>query len=144
MSCGIRTDALAKVLVDTSVWIEFFRKKEPYHRVVSELMDNDSICCLGIVVAELLQGAKSEKELNTIKDFLHVFDFLPEAVESWEKAGELSFLLHGKGRAAGLSDCYIAVAVQAADVRLFTLDKHFSVIRKEIGLNLYGVGASDT
>jgi len=128
---------LAEVLVDTSVWIEFFRKKEPYYSTVSDLMDKDSICCLGIVVAELLQGAKSEKELNTIKSFLHVFDFLPEAAEIWEKAGELSFSLLRKGRAVGLSDCYIAVAVQAADVRLFTLDKHFSVIRKEIGLSLY-------
>lgn len=137
MSCDIRTDALHKVLVDTSVWIEFFRKKEPYYSVVSELMDNDSICCLGIVVAELLQGAKSEKELNTIKDFLHVFDFLPEAVESWEKAGELSFSLQRKGKSTGLSDWYIAVAAQAAEVRLFTLDKHFSVIGKEISLNLY-------
>jgi hypothetical protein len=139
MSCGIRTGALADVLVDTSVWIEFFRKKEPYYSIVSDLMDNDSICCLGIVVAELLQGAKSDKELNTIKAFLHVFDFLPEAVGSWEKAGELSFSLQRKGKAAGLSDCYIAVAVQAADVRLFTLDKHFSVISKETGLSLYKV-----
>jgi predicted nucleic acid-binding protein len=139
MSCGIRTDALADVLVDTSVWIEFFRKKEPYYSIVSDLMDNDSICCLGIVVAELLQGAKSEKELNTIKAFLHVFDFLPEAVEFWGKAGELSFSLRRKGRTAGLSDCYIAVAVQAADVQLFTLDKHFSGISKETGLRLYEV-----
>jgi predicted nucleic acid-binding protein len=23
--------ALAKVLLDTSIWIEFFRKREPYH-----------------------------------------------------------------------------------------------------------------
>jgi len=31
---------LDKILVDTSVWIEFFKKKEPWHRVVSGLIDD--------------------------------------------------------------------------------------------------------
>lgn len=137
MTCGIRTGALDKVLVDTSVWIEFFRKKEPYYRVVSELMDDDRICCLGIVLAELLQGAKSEKELSTLKEFLHVFDFLPETAALWETAGELSFSLQRKGRTAGLSDCYIAVAAQSARVAIYSLDRHFSVIGKETDMKLY-------
>lgn len=128
---------MVKVLVDTSVWIEFFRKKEPYYHVVSELMDDDRICCLGIVLAELLQGAKSEKELSTLKEFLHVFDFLPETPGLWEKAGELSFLLQRKGRTAGLSDCYIAAAAQVSKVAIYSLDRHFSVISKETGVNLY-------
>ena len=126
-----------KVLVDTSAWIEFFRKKEPYYRVVLELIDNDVVCCMGIVLAELLQGAKSEKELNTIKEFLHVFDFLPESVKSWEKAGELSYALKQKGKAVGLSDCYIAVLTRSSSVKLLTLDKQFGVLKKEIELKLY-------
>lgn len=126
-----------KILVDTSAWIEFFRKKEPYYSVVLELLDNDMVCCMGIVLAELLQGAKSEKELNTIKEFLHVFDFLPESVKSWEKAGELSYALKQKGKAIGLSDCYIAVLTRSSNVRLLTLDKHFDVLKKEIELKLY-------
>jgi predicted nucleic acid-binding protein len=128
---------LDRVLVDTSVWIEFFRKKEPYYNTVSELMEHDSVCCAGIVFAELLQGSKSEKELNTIKEFLHVFDFLPETRELWATAGELSFALQRKGKSMGLSDCYIASVTQAAGVRLFTLDKHFTVIQKETGLELF-------
>jgi hypothetical protein len=128
---------LDKILVDTSAWIEFFRKKEPYYSVVLELLDNDMVCCMGIVLAELLQGAKSEKELNTIKEFLHVFDFLPESVKSWEKAGELSYALKQKGKAIGLSDCYIAVLTRSSNVRLLTLDKHFDVLKKEIELKLY-------
>ncbi len=128
---------MAKVLVDTSAWIEFFRKRDPYYHVVSELMDDDRICCLGIVLAELLQGAKSEKELSTLKEFLHVFDFLPETPELWEKAGELSFSLQRKGRASGLSDCYIAVAAQASEAAIYTLDRHFSAIGRETAIHLY-------
>lgn len=128
-----------KVLVDTSVWIEFFRKKDPYYGIVLELMDDDRICCIGLIFAELMQGAKSEKELNTIKEFLHVFDFLPESIDIWEDAGELSFVLQRKGVTVGLSDCYISVITKSANTTLLTLDKHFSAIQKETVLNLYRV-----
>ncbi|MFN3530928.1 MAG: PIN domain-containing protein [Candidatus Brocadia sp.] len=126
-----------KVLVDTSAWIEFFRKKDPYYRVVLELIDNARICCVGIVFAELLQGAKSQKEFNVLKEFLYVFDFLPETTEMWRKAGELSYLLRQKGKTVGLSDCYISVIASSNNVKLLTLDRHFAVIGKENGLNLY-------
>ncbi len=126
-----------RVLVDTSVWIEFFRKNEPWYSAVSDLMEREEVCCIGIVLAELMQGAKSEKELGTIREFLHVFDFLPEAGELWASAGELAFTLRRKGKAAGLSDCYIAAVAQSAGVRLFTLDKHFIAIGKETGLKLF-------
>lgn len=126
-----------KVLVDTSAWIEFFRKKEPYYSVILRLTDNDKACCIGIILAELLQGSKSEKELDTIKEFLYVFDFLPETLELWKKAGEVSYNLLRKGQSVGLSDCYIAVAAKSGNVKLLTLDRHFSVLGKENGLQLY-------
>jgi len=119
-----------KILVDTSAWIEFFRKKDPYYKVILELVDNGKVCCLGIILAELLQGAKSQKELDVLKEFLYVFDFLPESTEMWRKAGELSYLLRQKGKAVGLSDCYISVVANTNDATLLTLDKHFEVIGK--------------
>lgn len=128
-----------KVLVDTSAWIEFFRKKEPYYSIILRLTDNDTICCTGIILAELLQGSKSEKELNTIKEFLYVFDFLPETLELWEEAGELSYNLQRKGKTLGLSDCYIAIVAKANILKLLTLDRHFSVLEKESGLQLYAI-----
>jgi predicted nucleic acid-binding protein len=139
VNSDIGTEGLDRVLVDTSAWIEFFRKKEPYYSAVLELVDNDVVCCTGIVLAELLQGAKSDKELNTIKEFLHVFDFLPESIISWEKAGEMSYSLKQKGKAVGLSDCYIAALTRSSNVMLLTLDKHFDVLKKEFELKLYDI-----
>jgi len=127
-----------RILVDTSAWIEFFRKKDPYYKVILELIDTSKVCCSGIILAELLQGAKSQKELDVLKEFLHVFDFLPESTEMWRKAGELSYLLRQKGKSVGLSDCYISVVANTNDATLLTLDKHFEVIGKETGLILYG------
>jgi predicted nucleic acid-binding protein len=126
-----------KILVDTSAWIEFFRKKAPYHKAVLELIESRRVCCAGIVLAELMQGARSQKELDVLKEFLYVFDFLQDSTELWEKAGELSYALRQKGKAIGLSDCYISVLVQTNNIQLLTLDKHFEIIRKEFELNLY-------
>jgi len=132
---------LDKVLVDTSAWIEFFKKKGPCHGVVGGLMDDKRVCCLGVILAELIQGAKSEKELEVLRDFIHVFDFLDESVEQWRKAGELSNALLRKGKSVGLSDCYIAVAATAGKAKLLTLDKHFEVIKEMTGLAFYDVKA---
>lgn len=59
-----------------------------------------------------MQGAKSEKELAVLRDFVHVFPFLAESQKNWHEAGELSFKLRRKGKTVGLSDCYIAVTAR--------------------------------
>lgn len=132
----METNGLDKVLVDTSAWIEFFRKKEPWFSLVSKLMDDKRVCCAGIVLAELLQGAKSEKELEVLRDFRHVFEFLPESVDQWQAAGELSNTLARKGKSAGLSDCYLAVSAKTAGAKVLTLDKHFGQLKGQAGITL--------
>jgi predicted nucleic acid-binding protein len=124
------------VLVDTSAWIEFFRKKEPYHSFILALIDEDRVCCVGTVLGELLQGARSRKELDVLKDFPHVFEFVSDSPALWEKAGALSFAMHGKGRPVGLSDCFIAVAAISCDVRILSLDKHFGILKEEVPVNV--------
>lgn len=129
--------ALARVLLDTSVWIEFFRKHEPYHALVSKLIDEERVACCGIVLAELMQGAKSDRELTVLDDFIQVFAFIPETPELWANAGKLSFQLRRKGVTVGLSDCLIAVAAAAAQVQVATLDGHFEELCKPAGITLY-------
>ena len=119
---------MGKTLVDTSAWIEFFRKREPCHGTVAGLLAGGQICCLGIVLAELVQGVKTDAELEVLRDFVHVFDFLPESVANWRAAGELSRLLGRNGKTVGLADCYIAVVARANDARVLTLDTHFEIL----------------
>jgi predicted nucleic acid-binding protein len=121
---------LDKVLVDTSVWIDFFRKKAPCYSKVLKLFDEDRICCIGIILAELIQGTKSREEIKVLIDFTYVFFFLEESGELWEKAGELSFSLIKSGKQIGLSDCYIAMAANKSNSKLFTLDNHFIIIKE--------------
>jgi predicted nucleic acid-binding protein len=137
----METNALDKVLVDTSAWIAFFRKKNPWYSAVSGLIDEKRVCCAGLILAELIQGAKSDKEREILRDFRHVFEFLGDSTDLWQAAGELSHVLKRKGKSIGLSDCYLAVSARERNAKLLTLDKHFSVIKGAAGIDLYEVRA---
>lgn len=115
-------------------------KKPLITKLLWELINGSRICCTGIVLAELIQGAKSQKEVDILKEFLYVFDFLPDPLELWEKAGELSYTLRQKGKAVGLSDCYISVTAYTNNEQILTLDKHFEIIGKEFEINLFNMG----
>ncbi|MEW6380800.1 MAG: PIN domain-containing protein [bacterium] len=56
------------VLVDTSVWIDYFRKKDPSLSQVDNLMEEGRIGTCRLVIAELLQGARGSKEIEIILD----------------------------------------------------------------------------
>ena len=128
---------LAKILVDTSVWIEFFRKHEPYHGIVTRLIDDEQVYCTGIILAELMQGAKSDKELIILDDFPRVFPFIHETSQLWAAAGRLAFQLRRKGITIGLSDCYIAVAAASVNAQVATTDSHFQLLFKPAKISLY-------
>jgi predicted nucleic acid-binding protein len=127
---------LDKILVDTSVLIEYFRKKDPLYSTVNKLIDEDRICCTGLVLAELIQGARSRDEIKALKDFTYVFSFLEESANLWEKAGELSFELKKAGQQIGLADCYIAAAASKSGVAILTLDDHFTLIQRQLKITL--------
>jgi predicted nucleic acid-binding protein len=125
------TSASADVLIDTSVWIQYLRRKEPTFSRVEELILSERVCCTGIVLGELMQGAKSDEESNVIQSFVQAFDFLPESSSLWLKAGELSRRLRARGTTAGLADCYLAISAHEADVQVFTFDEDFEHICRE-------------
>lgn len=123
--------------MDTSVWIEFFRKNEPYFGIVSRLIDDEQVCCCGIILGELMQGAKSDRELAALEDLPRVFSFIPETPQLWAAAGRLAFQLRRKGLTIGLSDCYIAVAGASARAQVATLDSHFQSLANPAKIELY-------
>lgn len=124
------------VLVDTSAWIHYFRGNEPFCAKVGQLLDADRICTTGIIIAELLQGAKSEKERRTLRSFASVFPVIGDAASLWIEAGDLSARLRGQGLTIGLADCFIAVAALNNKIPVLTEDQHFAELHRQTGLTL--------
>ena len=126
-----------KILIDTSVWIEYLRNRSSsLGNKLDEILSRKEVYVPKIVVAELIQGAKSEREVSIIKDFLEAFNIIDQEENTWFKAGELSFDLKKKGKIVNLTDCYIAVIAQEHGCQIFTLDEHFRYIQKSLNISL--------
>lgn len=129
-----------RILIDTSAWIDYFQNApSSLSEKMDEFLSHEEIFVPKVVVAELIQGAKSEKEIGVIKQFLEAFNVIGEGGETWIKAGKLSYDLKKKGRTINLTDCYIAVMAQENKCAIMTLDKHFKEIQKYEGLRLIEV-----
>src|SRR3990172_13361925 len=132
-----------RVLIDTSVWIAYFQvhAQADITERVDELLSQSDIYVPKIVIAELMQGAHSEKDLAVIREFLEAFHIIGEEENTWLGAGKLSYALKRKGKSVNLADCYIAVMAKENDCAILTLDKHFKDIQKEAELRLISVHA---
>jgi tRNA(fMet)-specific endonuclease VapC len=118
-----------RVLVDTSVWIEFFRGGAA--GVVDRLdglIKGGVVFTAGIVLAELLQGARSDREVGVIEDMRESFPVLVEDTTAWIRAGKLSRELRRSGKMVHLADCLIAILAADNACRVASLDVHFKAI----------------
>lgn len=127
-----------KTIIDTSVWIDYFRKQSAaLSEAVDAVLSGDDIYIPKIVMAELIQGAKSQKEILIIEDFIDTFKIIDQKEHTWIEAGKLSYRLKKKGKNVNLTDCYIAIIAREYECKIFTLDKHFKEIQTEINISLY-------
>ncbi len=125
------------ILIDTSVWIDYFKgTNTALCKQVDAALNNFEVHVPRIVIAELIQGGKSEKEVSVIEDFISAFNIVDQQQNTWIDAGRLSFSLKKKGITVNLTDCYIASIAFENACRIFTLDKHFKDIKKMLKIEL--------
>jgi len=118
-----------RVIVDTSIWIEFFRNPlSPEKKEVDVLLDDDRAVLVGIVLAELLQGTRSQKEFELIKSALTALPFYEVSTQGWIKTGATASQLRKQGITIPLSDCLIAALAIENGCRVYSLDPHFEKI----------------
>lgn len=126
-----------KILIDTSVWIKYFRDKSAVpSKKVDEILSKNEVYVPKIVIAELIQGSKSEREISIIEDFVDAFNIIDQREDTWIKTGRLSYSLKKKGRTVNLTDCYIAVIAQENDCHIFSFDEHFKDVQKSLNIHL--------
>jgi tRNA(fMet)-specific endonuclease VapC len=119
------------VLVDTSVWIDFYRGREPNAGELARLIAEGEVSVCGPIVAELIAG--SPKDRRT--DLETALAGLPSAeldFAAWRLAGEVAHELRRRGRVAPLLDIAIAVAAVRDRSPLWTLDQDFARIAEAL------------
>lgn len=123
------------VVVDSTLWIDFFRgSNEPGRAALRQLIRARQAVLTGIVLAEVLQGVRSEHESISVRDQFFSIPYFETTKETWTKAGSLSAELRRKGLTIPLTDLIIAALAMEHDAEVFTTDPHFEKIP---GLKLY-------
>ncbi len=126
------------ILVDTTVWIDFFTGKPTPQVDILELLisDGQDICLCGLVLTEVLQGVREERDYKKIKTYFGNLLFLPMTQAMHLRSAEIYRSLRKKGITIRKPiDCMIASVAIAHKVHLLHNDKDFVPIEKHCGLN---------
>ena len=126
------------ILVDTSVWIDFFsrspgRAGSELRRMIDEV---EPFALTGVVVAEVLQGLT--RDVNRIERYLSLWEMLePRGFSTYREASAISRLARSKGISLTTIDTLIAAIALEHQASLFSLDKDFSRIARITALRLH-------
>ena len=121
--------------IDTSVWIRFFRaEKTALSDFLERLLRLNRVFTDGVVIAELLVGARTEKERDQLAFFWDGLNFLEMSRVLFIEAGCHGFSLKRKGISVPFNDLIIAAHCLHEDLVLIDDDKHFSVIAEHLPL----------
>ena len=123
------------VLVDTSVWIDYFRGGNNSSGL-DALIDENILVTNEIILAELIPYLKLKKQTKVIK-LLREINRVPLQID-WDDIIESQLkCLKSGSNGIGIPDLIIAQNAKANHCRIFSLDKHFLVLSQVIKVGLY-------
>ena len=128
------------ILVDTSVWIEFFstspgRAGVELRRMIDEV---EPFALTGVIVTEILQGLR--RDVRHIERYLSMWEMLePSGFSTYREASAISRLARSKGISLTTVDTLIAAIALEHRASLFSLDKDFSRIARMTSLRLHSL-----
>jgi hypothetical protein len=110
------------LILDTSVWIEYFKRNAPYFNQVQAHLNLLNIKIIDPVIGELLQSALNQNEINFIQKHIQYVPKI-EIRNLFEKAGIYSFENKLVSKGIGLIDaCLICATIETNSI-IWTLDK---------------------
>jgi PIN domain. len=123
------------VLVDSSVWIEYFKGIESA-LPLNDLIDSNNICINDLILAELLPSINHKKK-DRLKELL--LTITKKDIEiNWNQIIYMQTLNLRNGiNNVGIADLMIVQNTTDNDMELFSLDKHFQLMSELHGLKLY-------
>lgn len=118
------------IIPDTSIWIEFLKNNPEYYSKVKDLLENRKVLAIECIFGELLQGAKSKREIEIISLY---WENLPKAIigNGWIEAGKYSSQNKLTSHGVGLIDSLIIVTARKVDAQIWSLDKKLNSLLKK-------------
>jgi len=123
------------VLVDSSVWIEYFKGNEKA-KSLETLIDLNAVCINDLILAELIPSIRHKKERELGELILSV-SRVPVEV-NWDSIINMQTLNLKNGiNKVGIGDLIIIQNAIDNGLELFSLDKHFELMSGLQKVKLY-------
>ena len=125
------------ILADTNVFIDFWNNPSPE---LKKAFEQEEIAICGVIKAELLHGAVSDKDFANISTMLEAFDEISFDEDDWQLLGRNLYKLRKSGLTVPFSDAIIATIAVKENLPIWTSDKHFALMSNVLdGLKFYTV-----
>ena len=128
------------MIVDTSVWIDFFNGhlSSQAQRLARAIEDNEAIALPGLVLTEILLGLKNDAEAKRIALLLEAFTDVAEPTRTdYLAAAALYRACRSKGvTIRSTIDCVIAQLCLRDGQALLAKDRDFERLAEKTGLQL--------
>ncbi len=122
------------VLVDTSVWIDYFRSGKNSVKL-DFLIDENLVVINKIILAELVPFLRVKNQRKIIKLLYHI-QTLNLAID-WEQIMEFQFkCLLGGLNGIGIPDLLIAQNARQNQCKIYSLDRHFTLMKEIFALDM--------
>ncbi len=124
-----------QVLVDTSVWIHYFRGSGDSTKL-DLLIDENLIVTNEIVLTELLPYLEIKKQTKVIT-LLYEINKIQLDI-NWKEIIELQVkCLESGANGIGIPDLIIAQNAKQSGSKVYSLDKHFRLLNQVLNIDLY-------
>lgn len=132
------------ILPDSSAWVAYFRATGSAVGVaLKSLVDvRARLVTSGLVVMEVLTGARSERDARSMRSVLGAYPLLRlRQLDDFEEAASLYRTCRAAGETIrSLSDCLIAVQAIRAGASVLHRDRDFDVIARHTELRIEPIG----
>lgn len=128
------------VLVDTSVWIDFFagRKTKQCELLKTAIQKNEDLCVSGVVLTEVLQGIKRDKDFEKISCILNDLIYISEQKTTHILAAKIYRSLRRNGVTIRKPiDCIIAATCMEQSAFILHNDRDFKFIADNFPIQEY-------
>ena len=118
------------MLVDTSVWIRFLAKREPFSSQLDALLSDQRVVGHEFVLGELLIGDTGRRG-----DFLATYEYIPYAEVI--SHGEVVTFVRDRslaGRGVGWVDTHLLASALVGGYSLWTADRSLEALARELGV----------
>lgn len=129
-----------KILVDTCVWSQVLRHKNPNVELKNKLKDiiNDgSVVIIGPIRQEILSGISKKEQFEKLQIILSSFEDIPLESEYFVKAAEFSNMCKSKGIQGSTTDFLICAVAYLKNFLIFTTDTDFKNYKKYLAIKLF-------